>query len=56
VALKIGGYVLVAALTLLIAVLLGFAAWKTYQSSHDVCGGGAISCTTPTPSQVKTPA
>jgi hypothetical protein len=50
---KFLSYVLVAALTLLIAVLVGFAAWKTYRSQHDVCGGGAASCALPAPAAVK---
>jgi hypothetical protein len=44
---KPGWLILTALTAFLLAWLVGFAAFKTYQASHQMCGGGAQNCTRP---------
>jgi len=45
-----GWYILVGLMTLLIVVLIGFAAYMTYEGSLAMCASGAASCDATPPS------
>ena len=42
-----GWYILVGLMTALIVILIGFAAYMTYEGSRAECAPGASNCTTP---------
>jgi hypothetical protein len=42
-----GWYILVGLMTLLIVVLIGFAAYMTYEGAREMCAPGATNCTNP---------
>jgi hypothetical protein len=41
-----GWYILVGLMTALIVILIGFAAYMTYQGATGMCAPGAANCTT----------
>ena len=44
-----GWYILVGLMTLLIVILIGFAAYMTYHGSQEMCPGSTANCGTPPP-------
>jgi hypothetical protein len=42
-----GWYILVGLMTALIVILIGFAAYMTWQGARENCASGATACSTP---------
>jgi hypothetical protein len=44
-----GWYILVGGMVVLIAILIGFAAYMTYEGSRQMCPGSTAACSRPPP-------